>query len=87
MLDFVAMQRALENEVAAIACPSCHGTIEVRLGDMKPGRVARCAECDFEVPITVEYDSDRLIDAMKGDLAFAFKRAFKAIEDFTTPPA
>lgn len=86
MLDFEALQRTFENQVAQISCPKCHGGFEVRVADIEPGAVVSCAACGMEVPLTVDQTTEQLLAMIKGDLAFAFKRAFKAIEDYKQPP-
>lgn len=87
MVDFEALQRTFENQVAHVDCPSCQGGFEVRVIDIEPGKVVRCAGCGMEVPLTVDQTTEQLLAMIKGDMAFAFKRAFKAIEDYTQPPA
>lgn len=85
MVDFEALQRTFENQVAQIECPSCRGAFEVRVADIEPGVVVRCAGCDMAVPLKVDQTTEQLLAMIKGDLAFAFKRAFKAIEDYKKP--
>lgn len=86
MLDFEKLLNALQDEVAEVPCPACHGSFKAAVGELRDGTVLKCQGCGFEVPMQTAQTPEDLVADVKKDLAGAFKRAFKAIEEYAEPP-
>lgn len=86
MLDFEQLLNALHDEVAVVPCPVCQGAFKARVGELREGTVLVCEGCAFEVPLAPDQTPEDLLNDVKSDLAVAFKKAFKAIEDYAQPP-
>lgn len=86
MIDLEGMLRALESQVAQIDCPACPGKMRIRVGDIRDGNQVDCDACGLSVPLAGHGSIDDALQPVKKDIAVAFKRAFRAIEDYTRPP-